>query len=217
MAAGDITKAMRDRVRATLGEYSQQGVGDAEIYLHMNRAGYDVGWRLADAAIPEMTKRATGSMTSNQITLPSDFWRERVVYIGSALVMAKWWPISQLDALYGIQGSTSTVHVPSATEPYAYIWPAAESAAVKINVLGPAATATYELYYQIKPTDMSASVDPVYSTTTCDAIVMFTVARFREQAKNFPESERVFRQYREKCMVTNSRFAPGKRYEGAPG
>mgnify|MGYP004704319419 CR=1 FL=1 len=214
MAAGDITKELRDRIRTLLGKTAVQGLSDADIYLHLNRAAWDLGWRLADAAMPETFKHVTGSMSASAIALPADFWRERTLYIGTGLVAARWWPLSRLDQL-----EDSTAKIPSETEPYAYLWPATEGGSAQINVLvgDPASTLTYSFYYQRRPPAMSASVDPVFNTVTCDALVQFAVARFRAGNKDYPEAARVRKQYRQMVAVTNSRFAPGRHHEGVPG
>ncbi len=213
MPVGDISKALKSRVRAILGQPSKQGVEDAWIYLHLNRAQYDLGWRLCDAAMPELTAVATGNMTASAIALPSDFWRERELYVGAEGVRARRWPVSQLDAL------ATNVHItPSADMPFYYIWDTgAGTVKLLVDIGSPTSTAAYELFYVKCPTAMSDTSDPVWSEECCDLLVMFAVARFRESAREYQEAERVWRAYRDAIAVVNSRHEDGTLYEGTPG
>lgn len=214
MAAGDITKALSDQVRARLGEASKQGLLDDDIYAHMSRGQYDLAWRLNDGLIPELTKEASGNLASSRATLPGDFLRERLVMIGATDVVARRASITELDAL-----DDNSLWLPSLTNPFYYIWYNITAAAVVllVDVSNAASTDAYKLKYVAKPTEVDASTDPDYDSNLYGLIVDFAVMRGRQMQKEYAEAERLWRRYQDQVRVMNSRYELGRLHEDVPG
>ena len=212
--AGEITEALRDRVRSRLGQVSKQGLLAEHIYSHMNRGQSDMAWRLNDGAMLELTKQASGNLSSSRVSLPADFLRERIVMVGATDIVARRPNISELDAL-----DDNTLFVPSATNPFYYIWhnETADEVMLLVDVSDAASTLAYKLNYVAKPTDVSESVDPDFATNLHNLIVDFAVMRGRQMAKDYAEAKRVWNDYQDQIRIINSRFEPGRRHEGVPG
>jgi hypothetical protein len=211
--AGDISQALKDRVRSVLGQPSKQGVLDEHIYLFLNRAQYDLGWRVAEGAMRCLAQLKSDDMAASAIALPEDFWREQQVYVGADVVRAARWPVTQLDAL-----DTVSQFAPAAENPFYYVWDDGEGdVQILVRIGDDDSTDPYDLFYIGTPPSLSGSADPVWPSDLCDLLVMYAVYRFRQVAQQWEEAERVFRAYVDGVVAVNSRYAPGPLEEGAPG
>jgi len=213
MAAGDITKELRDNVRVRVGEASQSGILDAQIVAYMNAAMDDLLIRVDNAPFSSCTATDTGNLTEAaepchtgavSATLPTDFIREiTVFYVDEQANLIE---VSRLDEI-----DNSSHREPSATNVYYYIWDGSLFAEA-----GAVTTKAYTLHYIQRPTEMSLTVDPTVSDEFHGLIEDFAVARCREQLGQFEEKQRILQHYSNRCLVLNSRWkAPA--YEGMPG
>lgn len=217
MAAGDISKALRDRVRAHLGEPSQEGILSSDIYAFLNLAQHNVVRRLNDNAMPEMCAIATGSLSSSMAALPATFVRERFVEIGATNIRARRWDISELDAL-----DNNTLTEPSSSNPYYFIWYSTGAAGLRLQVdVGlPTSTLGYRLHYVKQPTDMSDSVDPVLSAEKHGLLVSYALWLAWHQLEEPKEAERQWAEYVKQVNRINSRHSRRtgrRRNEAQPG
>jgi len=216
MAAGDLSDALRDRVRQRVGQSSQSGLLDEDIFAFLNRAQYDLGWRLHDAAMPELTEVASGSLTASRVALPTDFWREVTVDIGtgSSRQTCVRWPVTQLDAL-----DNNTLLTPSTSSPYYFIWYQATDGALRLIIdLGNAAsTSAYQLRYVKLPTTMTTDVDPLYKSDKYGMIVDFACMMYHQMKGNDAQRARLWQQYIAQIITVNTRYMPGTLHEGKPG
>jgi len=214
MATGDVSKALRDRVRQRVGQASQDGLLPEDIYAFLNRAQYDLGWRLHDAAMPEMTDIASGNLTASRVALPADFWRERTVDVGATNVVATRWNITELDAL-----DDNTLLTPSAANPYYYIWEQAADGATRllVDVSDAASTLAYRIRYLKNPTDMSDTADPLYKSNKHSMLVEFAVMMYHQMKLNDGERGRSWQQYLAQIIAINTRYMPGYLFQGVPG
>lgn len=214
--AGEITQALRDRVRSRIGEASKQGILDQEIYDFLNMAQRDLALRLHDAAIEELTQIATGTLTNSRVALPSGLVRERLVKVGANDIPAKRWDVSQLDAV-----ANNVMQQPSLADPYYFIWYNATDAAVRLclEVGNASSSDPYDVYYAKMPTKITAAVDPDYNEEWHDLIVDMAVALCRMAKAEAEEYQRMRNEYLRKTAEANSRYLATEigPYEGEPG
>lgn len=214
MAAGDIAKALRDTVRARMGEPSETGLETVDIYLFLNEAQHNLMWRLHDGAMPEMSGIATGTLTNSRVALPADYLREWLVQIGATDEVAQLWDVSELDAL-----DNNTLTAPAADNVYYFLWKDPTDGALRLNVeMGnPASAAAYDIFYMKIAVDMSDSVDPVLTEDKHDLLVDFAVMRCREQRHEWAEAQRILNGYLHKVNQLNSRYSDGYLHEASAG
>jgi len=209
MAAGDITDAMVLEIRSRIGEAATSGLSDAEVLYAINNAQYDLGERLCDAAMPEMTKTVTGSFTANKIALPADCWRPRAL-AAPAGTWAIHRPITQLYAI----GDTG-VQAPSATDVIWYVWYNTSGAYIITD--GCPGTSPYVLYYVTMPVTATTSVDPLYWAPRLELVKEFALAELLRLRQRFDEWQAIYQGYLYKIALINSRFRDGMAYDGLPG
>jgi len=215
MAAGDVSDALVDRVRAHVGQPSQNGILTVDIFKFLNLAQSNLVRRLNDNAMPELCAIASGTLTASRVGLPSDFMRERFVEVGASNIRARQWDISELDAL-----DNNTLTVPSTTNPYYFIWYNATDAALRLQVElnVPASTSAYKLHYVKQPADMTTSVDPVLGVEKHGLLVEFALWLAWHQIGEAEEAERHWALYVEGINRVNARHRfGGRRNEGKPG
>jgi len=212
--AGAVAQGLRDRVRARVGKPSESGLETVDIYAWLNEAQHELIWRLNDGAIPEMTAIATGVLTNSRVALPTLYWRDWLLQIGTTDKVATRWDVTELDAL-----DNNTLTLPAADNPYYFVWYHPTDAAVRlqVDISSPTSTDAYDLYYVKTPTDMSDSVDPVLTAEKHELLLDFAVIRYREQRGEYPEAQRIWNGYIAKINAWNSRYAPGSRHEGGAG
>jgi len=215
MPAGDISKTLMSRVRSRVGQRTQQGILDVHLYLFLNRAQQDLMWRLHDAAMPEMTDIAAGTLTNSRVGLPADFMRERLCLVGSGTVQARRIGLTDLDSL-----TRDTLMAASADNPYYYIWENATDNAKRLHleIGAPTSTAAYQLYYIKQPTDMDDLTDPILGSDKYNLLVDFAVKRVREMQGEYEEAGGIWKQYVGGIGKINSRYMmQGARQEREPG
>lgn len=215
MAAGDVSQALRDLVRAHLGQPSQEGILTSDVYAFLNRAQFQVVRRLNDNAMPELCEVATGTLTNSRAALPTDFVRERYLEIGSDNVRARRWDISQLDAL-----DNNTLFEPSATKPYYYIWHNPTDGATRLHVeIGdPTSSEAYKLHYVKAPTAMDDSTDPIIAADKHPLIVACALWMCWHYMRQPEEAEYQWGEFIRLVNAMNSRHSRGgTRNESTPG
>jgi len=210
MAAGDITDAMVAEIRSRIGEAATSGLSDAEVLYAINNGQWDLGERLCDAAMPEMTKAATGSLTANKVVLPVDCWRPRALEVPTG-TWAIHKPITQLYT-----AASTGVEAPSATDVLWYVWYGAATAPYIITQ-GCGATAAYVLYYVMFPVTATTSVDPYYWAPRLELVKEFALAELLRLRQRFDEWQAIYQGYLYKIALINSRFRDGMAYDGLPG
>lgn len=211
MAAGDISKALVVNVRRRLGEQATSGLADAEIYQMLERGQRALGWLLRDAAIPDLTGYATGTLTASEAALPTDFWRVRALVVGG--VVAKAWPIEE-------EGELGVGMVqPSATDVYYKIWwdTATSLPKLLVKIGDDASTAAYEVFYIRVPADISSTVDPVLGTPLHDLIEDFAVIECLKLRKRHDEAAIETGYFLRRVAIVNSRFGGAPAFEGEAG
>jgi len=213
MAAGDITKALRDNVRVRAGEASQDGILDAQIIAYMNAAVDDILIRVDNGPLSSCSATATGNLTEAaepchtgavSVALPADFVREITLLYGDE--QAQLIEVSRLDEI-----DNNAHRAPTTTNVYYYIWDGSIFAEA-----GTVATKAYSLYYIQRPAVMSLTVDPTISGEFYGLIEDFAVAKCREQVGQYDEKQRILAHYSARCTVLNSRWGAPV-YEGSPG
>lgn len=216
MAAGDVSKALRDRVRAYLGQVSQEGILSADIYKFLNRAQHNLVRRLNDNAMPEMLEVVSGTLTNSRVALPSDFVRERFVEFGASDIRARRWNISELDAL-----DNNTLTVPSSTNPYYYIWYDATDAALRLQmeVGSPTSSGGYKFHYVKQPTDMSDSADPILRSDKHHLLIYYALWLAWHQLQDGAMAEYMWGEYIKGANRINGRHSRlnRRRNESKPG
>lgn len=215
MATGDVSKALRDRVRAYLGQVSQEGILSVDIYKFLNRAQHNLVRRLNDNAMPEMLEVASGNLTASRAALPSDFVRERFVEFGASDIRAERWNISELDAL-----DNNTFTVPSTTNPYYYIWYDASDAALRLQMdVGASSTGAYKLHYVKQPTDMSDAADPILRSDKHHLLIYYALWLAWHQLHEAAQAEYMWGEYIKGVNRINGRHSrPNRRRnESKPG
>ena len=215
MATGDVSKALRDRVRAYLGQVSQEGILSVDIYKFLNRAQHNLVRRLNDNAMPEMLEVASGNLTASRAALPSDFVRERFVEFGAADIRARRWDISELDAL-----DNNTLTVPATTNPYYYIWYDASDAALRLQMdVGASSTGAYKLHYVKQPTDMSDAADPILRSDKHHLLIYYALWLAWHQLQEAAQAEYMWGEYIKGANRINGRHSRlnRRRNESKPG
>lgn len=215
MATGDVSKALRDRVRAYLGQVSQEGILSVDIYKFLNRAQHNLVRRLNDNAMPEMLEVVSGNLTASRAALPSDFVRERFVEFGASDIRAERWNISELDAL-----DNNTFTVPSTTNPYYYIWYDASDKALRLQMdVGASSTGAYKLHYVKQPTDMSDAADPILRSDKHHLLIYYALWLAWHQLHEAAQAEYMWGEYIKGVNRINGRHSrPNRRRnESKPG
>ena len=215
MAAGDVSKALRDRVRAYLGQVSQEGILSVDIYKFLNRAQHNLVRRLNDNAMPEMLEVASGNLTASRAALPADFVRERFVEFGASDIRAERWNISELDAL-----DNNTFTVPSTTNPYYYVWYDASDAALRLQMdVGASSTGAYKLHYVKQPTDMSDAADPILRSDKHHLLIYYALWLAWHQLQEAAQAEYMWGEYIKGANRINGRHSRlnRRRNESKPG
>lgn len=210
------TAQLIGRVRFITGQASEQGVTDSDIVAHLNRGQEFLVWSLMASAMPEMCETATGSLNASRVALPSDFCFEQAVEVGTSLITARPYPVTQLDAL---EDGHIPQFAPSAEQPYYYIWHNATDGAKRLHILlgAPTSTAAYSLRYVRKPTDLdTTSEDPAWNERLCDVLVDWGAMRVHEHLKNFEEMDYRWTLIVDRLRTINSRFQVGQRHETRP-
>lgn len=213
MAAGDITKILRDNVRVRVGEPSKTGILDAQVLAYLNAAQDDLLIRVDNGALGSVSETDTGNLTAAaepchtgavSVALPADFVREIIVMYDD--IQAKLVEVSELDQL-----DDSYHRAPSTTNPYYYIW----NELLYVEA-GTTAQTAYSLYHINRPAVLTLTVDPTISDEFFGMMEDFAVARCREQTGDYDEKRRILEQYKNRCIVLNSRWGAPV-YEGEPG
>jgi len=216
MAAGDTADALRDRVRAYLGEVSESGILTADIWKFLNRAQHNLVRRLNDNAMPEMLAVASGTLTNSRVALPSDFVRERFVEFGATDIRSRRWNISELDAL-----DNNTLTAPSTTTPFYFLWYDVTDGALrlKMEVGDDASTGAYKLHYVKQPTDMDTDTDPILSADKHHLLIYYALWLGWHQLQEPEQAERMWAQYIQGINRINARHSRlhKRRNESKPG
>jgi len=205
MAAGDITDAMVARIRERIGEVATSGLLDSEIISQLNRAQSHLATHLCDEAMPELKQTVEGNLTASQATLPSDFWRERLLTVAG--VYANKVNVSELD----------NINDASASNVYYYIWGATGNAVLVVEMGDPASTVACKLWYMRYPTTVSTSVDPDFTEPNRWMLEDFAVAECLRMRQRHAEAETVIARYMTMIRTVNSRYRLGEQFEGHPG
>lgn len=203
MAAGDISDSMVAQVRARSGLESVQQVTDADIFRFLNAGQRYLGLALRHGILPALLKRASGTLSSSKITLPSDFIYEQILMVGADESVARPIATAHYDQILG-----NTLHVPSLDTPYYQIWYDSDASAVRLNVYvgNASSTAAYVLDYWALPPDIDTDTDPVVPASVQTMMVEFAVARLREYQRAPAVKEQIFAQLHENINVLNSRY-----------
>lgn len=204
MAAGDVTAMLVDQVRSRLGEPSKQGILDEEIYGYLSFAQRDVALRLNDAAIPELTPVATGSLSASRAPVPDSLQRIRLLTVGTNNIPATRWAVPERDAF------TDNIYVaPSSDEPYYWLFYNTSDDAVRfhVEVDDPSSTDDYELHYTKTPDDVDGSTDPELNVRWHGLMVDLATALARCSRSNWAEYDRLRRKYLERARKANARFS----------
>lgn len=217
--AGEISQAMRDRVRARLGDKGATNTSwsDAALFRFLNH-GFQVlvAKKLPDAAVPYLTDVDEVTLIDGRksYALPTDFLRaRRLEYKG---LPAKRWPIHDLRAL-----RRNVNYNPSETDPYFYIW---NNNVYFENPVTQAGAEVYHLWYVRRPVAISATVDPELPRPFFEPVETFAVSRALEAISGpdepgqaaMAEAKRQMALFDELCYVMASRFRPGRPYDGTP-
>ena len=201
MAAGDLSDAMVARTRERLGEWSTDGLLDAEIFARLNHGQFDLAWRLPDATMLGLQSSATASLSSSAFTLPTDFWRFRRLKVGS--YYAKLWAVSKVEALRG-QAK------PAAATPFCTIW----GQTCTVHIAAPTSTATYLLDYMAEPATITTSIDPDFDTNLHYMIETFAVVECLRLRQRWDEAAIIRAEYEDLVKIIVSRYSEGPLYEG---
>ena len=205
MAAGDVSKAILAELRRGLGQRATLGLLDQEGYDALNYAQYDLGHRLVDAAMPEATSIVTSTLTASKVALPADFWRERLVLVGTK--HARQWPLGEL-VLGTVQASL--------TDPMYYLWGTTGVGYLFCEVNDPASAAAYTLYYVKQPTAMSDSTDPVCRASLYDLLVSCALWQSLKVLKRYGEAAAEFQNYLLGVAQVNARYRGEVPFEAKP-
>jgi len=191
-----------------VGETAISGLLDAEILSQLNRAQYDLGWRLADGAMPGLTVRAAGVLVTSRLALPAAFWRERTLKIGD--YYAQRWNVSELDEL-------TSMAAPTTSNVFYYIWHHTDAPYIIVELGDADSAAAYVLHYIKYPTTVTTDIDPDFRVGVHHLLEDFTVVECLKLRRRPGEAEAIFANYLADIRMINSRYQEGKPYEGEPG
>lgn len=203
---GAITAALVARIRERAGEYSTNGYSDANIYDQIRRGQLEIGWRLVEAALFELSAQDTGSLAASLIDVPEDFWRLQRLLIGGKA--AKPLPVADLALWDGYA---------SDADPYYYFTADASTGAPQIMVLCDTATAAYALDYLKIPTNVDATTDPALGLPLHDLLVDFALAELLKTRQRWDEARAVEQDLEARLARINARFGGAVPKAGPPG
>ena len=209
MAAGDVTKALRNAVRARIGPASTLGFTDAQIYSYLSYSQHDIAWRVPDAALNELTSVASGNLAGSSFTVPTDFLRERLVKVGTTGVVAGRVSVAEQKSISALE--------PTATNPFYYLWYDGSTVKFRLFVGNDVSTLAYTLMYVAAPTAVDASTDPLLNTGLHGLMVQFAVRRCRELRGEYDLAQVELAAYLASVSVVAFRYGHTKRNDGAPG